>query len=323
MTDERDHVNPESERRPRLRVLTHLPPSILGPLEEDFPVELVHIPQDGEIDPGIRGEVLLTQAWGSKNFAQAVSRGVRWVHAYGTGVNAFPFDALEGRILTCSRGVSGSAIAEWAIAVMLAYEKQLPQMWLDGPERWKIVPLGGLEGKSLGILGFGGIGSELAKRALPFGMRVRIHRRTPRPIEMEGVEACSSLEELLSQSDHFVVAAPETRETRRIINAKSLAHAKRGMHFVNVARGGLVDQDALREALDEGTVGFASLDVCTPEPPEAGHWLFHHEKVRLSPHISWSMPGALDGLTAPFRENLAHYLKGEPLEHRVDLELGY
>jgi phosphoglycerate dehydrogenase-like enzyme len=92
---------------------------------------------------------------------------------------------------------------------------------------------------------------------------------------------------------------------------------------VNVSRGSLVDQEALREALDEGRVARASLDVCDPEPLPAGHWLYSHPRVRLSPHISWSAPGALERLFATFAENLRRYRDGRPLEGRVDLERGY
>ncbi|MFI5217170.1 MAG: NAD(P)-dependent oxidoreductase, partial [Candidatus Limnocylindria bacterium] len=98
---------------------------------------------------------------------------------------------------------------------------------------------------------------------------------------------------------------------------------KPGVHLVNVARGELIDQDALRRALDDGRVGLASLDVAHPEPLPAGHWLYHHPRVRFSPHVSWSMPGAFDLLIEPFLENLRRFRSGEPLLHRVDLASGY
>ena len=98
---------------------------------------------------------------------------------------------------------------------------------------------------------------------------------------------------------------------------------KRGAHLVNVARGGIVDQEALREALGDGRVARASLDAVEPEPLPEGHWLYTHPRVRLSPHISWSAPEAMPRLFATFRENLRRYRAGEPLEGRVDLERGY
>jgi phosphoglycerate dehydrogenase-like enzyme len=103
---------------------------------------------------------------------------------------------------------------------------------------------------------------------------------------------------------------------------------KPGVHLVNIARGSIIDQDALHDALDTRVgetwqVGMASLDVTTPEPLPAGHWLFSHPRVRLSPHVSWIMPRARDQLDDAFRKNLTWFLRGEALEGIVDTALGY
>jgi phosphoglycerate dehydrogenase-like enzyme len=306
-------------------VLSHIPVTLLGPLLERFPeISLVQIPEKGPVEPSVRGEVLLTQTWGAPNLAEVMARGVRWVHAYGTGVNAFPFAALGDARLTCSRGGSGIPIAEWVLAAMLAFEKRLPDSYVREPGEWKYRELGGLHGRTLGLVGFGGIGREVAKRALPFGMRVRALRRSEGGA-MAGVELVRALPELLRDADHVVLAAPATPETRHLIGREALTHVKPGVHFVNVARGALVDQEALRAALDDGRVACASLDVAEPEPPPAGHWLYTHARVRLSPHISWNMPGALDLLLESFLENLARWQTGKPLLARdlVDVARGY
>ncbi len=308
-----------------ITVLSHVPVTVLGSLLKRFPeLSLVQIPEREPIPAGVYGEVLLTQAWGAPNVGEAIARGVRWVHAYGTGVNRFPFDALGGAPLTCSRGGSGIPIAEWVLAVMLAFEKRLPASFIHEPAAWKYLELGGLWGRKLGLVGFGGIGREVAKRALAFGMRVRALRRSEGG-GMAGVEIVRALPELLDDADHVVIAAPATAETHHLIGRDALAHVKRGAHLVNVARGALVDHEALREALDDGRVGCASLDVTEPEPPPAGHWLYTHPRVRLSPHISWNMPGSLEILLEPFLENLARWLAGKPLLQRdlVDLGRGY
>ena len=96
-----------------------------------------------------------------------------------------------------------------------------------------------------------------------------------------------------------------------------------GLHLMNVARGGLIDQGALRIALEDGRIARASLDVADPEPLPEGHWLFTHPGVRLSPHISWSMPGAFDLLMKTFIDNVGRYRRGEPLEGEVKPSLGY
>ncbi len=309
-----------------LTVLSHVPVTLLGPVLKRFPdVAVVQVPERGAIDPNTRGEVILTQAWASPNFAELIQRGVRWVHAYGTGVNAFPFEALAGVPLTCSRGGSGIPIAEWVMAALLAFEKRFPDSFVRAPAQWKISGLGGLYGRELALVGFGGIGHEVAKRALAFGMRVRAFRRRALPSEVAGVTMAASLDELLSGADHVVIAAPATPETRKLIGRAAFARMKPGVHLVNIARGALVDQDALREALESGRVAGATLDVTDPEPPPEGHWLYSHPRVRLSPHISWSMPGALELLLEPFLENLARFRAGRPLLARdlVDVERRY
>jgi phosphoglycerate dehydrogenase-like enzyme len=306
-------------------VLSHVPVTLLGPLLKRFPdVAVVQIPENEPLAAGVRGDVLLTQTWAAPNFGDAIARGVRWVHAYGTGVNRFPFAALGDALLTCSRGSSGVPIAEWVLAVMLAFEKRFPECFVREPSAWKYRELGGLHGRTLALVGFGGIGREVALRALPFGMRVRALRRSDGGA-MAGVEIVRDLRALLRDADHVVIAAPATPETRHLIGREALAHVKRGVHLVNVARGALVDQEALREALDDGRVARASLDVVEPEPPPAGHWLYTHPSVRLSPHISWNMPGALDILLEPFLENLARWQAGKPLLARdlVDVSRGY
>lgn len=308
-----------------LRVLSHLPLHLLEPVRGEFPqVELLHVPMQGEPAADVQGEVLLTHARGSPNLATLVARGVRWIHTYGTGIDQFPREALGDRLFTCSRGASAIPIAEWALAVMLAAEKQLPQSWIHEPPRhWSIAALGGLHGKQLALLGLGGIGSAIAERALAFGMRVRALRRRDAPSPVAGVELVRDPGALIDAADHLVLAAPATAATRQLVDAELLARARPGLHLVNVARGDLVDHAALRVALDAGQVGLASLDCVSPEPLPAGHWLYTHPRVRLSPHISWSGPGALGGLLEPFTRNLRHYLAGEPLEGQVDLTQGY
>ena len=180
--------------RAPVTVLSHVPITLLGQLLRRFPdVAVVQVPESGPIAPEVNGEVLLTQTWAAPNFAELMQRGVRWVHAYGTGVNRFPFEALGGAALTCSRGGSGIPIAEWVLAVMLAFEKRLPDAFVHDPAEWKYRELGGLHGRTLGLVGFGGIGREVARRALPFGMRVRALRRSEGGA-MPGVELVRSLE---------------------------------------------------------------------------------------------------------------------------------
>jgi phosphoglycerate dehydrogenase-like enzyme len=164
----------------------------------------------------------------------------------------------------------------------------------------------------------GSIGTEVARRARAFGMEVQALRRTARASDIDGVVSVRDARSAVEGAHHVVIAAPLTDETRHLVDADLLAAMRPGVHIVNIARGGLVDQDALRVALDTDHVARASLDVADPEPLPEGHWLYDHPHVRLSPHISWSMPESNDLLYTTFRTNLARWLAGRP-EYAVDI----
>jgi phosphoglycerate dehydrogenase-like enzyme len=289
----------------------------------DFPdAEIVEFSPDGP-PPGFTADVMFG-GWGKwEELAQWV-RTVPWVQLSGTGIDGLPAELFEGRTVTCARGASGVAIAEFVIAAMLAFAKDMPNVWLDAPPKgWNFHPLSTLEHKTLALVGLGGIGSEIARRALPFGMRVRAVRRTAAPSPVPGVEVVADFADLLPDADHLVLAAPGTHRTRHLVDAEALAAVKPGVHLVNIARGSLVDQDALRVALDDGQVAMATLDTVDPEPLPAGHWMYDHPKVRLSAHVSWGTTEYFTGSIAVLVENLHRHVDGRPLRDLVDLAEGY
>ena len=309
------------------------PPTVLNHLGGDAAkrivgavpgTRVVDVPADGLVPDDVGGEVLLTLPWGTPNLGDVVARGVHWVHSLSTGIDRFPLEALPDDVtLTCSRGASAVPIAEFVLAAMLTFEKQLPDVWVhEPPEHWAMAKLGGLEGRTLGLIGAGGIATEVARRALAFGMRVCFVRRTDAPAPLAGMQRCG-LSEVLAAADHLVVAAPSTAATRHLLDPGALAGVKPGVHVVNVSRGRLIDQAALLEALDDGRVARATLDVADPEPLPRGHPLYGHPRVRLSPHVSWSAPGALGRLLDRFLDNLRSYIAGEPLAGVVDRVAGY
>jgi phosphoglycerate dehydrogenase-like enzyme len=310
----------------RPRVLAQLRPALVERIAAAVPdVDVVAVPPDGELPAAVRGDVLVTLPWSSPNLARVLDRGVRWVHALGTGVDRFPMELLGDRVLTCSRGGSAIPIAEWVLAVMLAFEKRLPDAWIDDVPAggWSRTHLGTLHGKTLGLVGLGGIGTAVAERAAPFGMRIRACRRTPGLAGPPGVEIVDSVATLVADADHVVIAAPATSTTRRIFDDAMFARVKPGAHLVNVARGAIVDDGALRRALDAGRVAMASLDAVDPEPLPSGHWMYAHPKVRVSPHVSWNMPGAAEILVDAFIDNLRRWRDGLPLADVVDRAQGY
>jgi phosphoglycerate dehydrogenase-like enzyme len=309
------------------RVLVHLwgehfpTPAI----RERFPtVEFIPVPTDGPVDRDVYGEVCITQAALTGNFKEVLQRGVRWVQALGQGVDHFPFEHLGDRTLTCARGVNAVPISEWVVAMLLTVVKQLPDHWLsEPPRRWVLADLGSLEGSTVGLVGLGSINRAVAERLTPFGCRIVAVTRSGKPSPVPGVEVTTDIRDAVADADHVVIGVPLTSETEHMFDDDLFAAMKPGAHLVNVARGRLVDQDALRRTLDSGHLGMASLDVCEPEPLPGGHWLYSHPGVRLSAHVSWSDPGALDRLHAAFADNLDRWLAGEALIDVVDPVAGY
>lgn len=294
-------------------------------IRQRFPtVDFVRVPTDGPVPDGVAGGACITQAAPTGNLEVVLSRGVRWVHALGQGVDHFPLDKLGDRTLTCARGVNAVPIAEWVVAMLLTAVKQLPDRWVtEPPRRWVLADLETLDGATVAFIGFGTINRATAERLAPFGCRMVAVTRSGAPSGMDGVESMTDLHAAVAAADHVVVGAPLTPATEGLVDDDLLAAMKPGAHLVNIARGRLVDQEALRRSLDAGHLGLASLDVCDPEPLPAGHWLYSHPGVRLSPHVSWSDPAAIDRLHAAFADNLDRWLADQPLVDVVDVEAGY
>jgi phosphoglycerate dehydrogenase-like enzyme len=283
----------------------------LARIRERFPtLEVIDITHG--VPVGARGDVLFG-GWGAHSI-EAVATGVHWTQLLGTGLDGVPPEVRAVPVLTSPRGASAVAISEYVIAAMGAFARGFPENWLGSPpENWFFQPARTLAGTTLGLFGFGGIAQRVARLALALEMSVVALRRQAAPSPVPGVDMARSLPELLAVADHLVLAAPSTELTRGVINDESVALLRPGVHLVNIARGSLVDQEALRRALDAGTIARASLDVSEPEPLPTGHWLYDHPKVFLTPHAAWVGPPQFAASTELFCDNLARFLAGEPL----------
>ena len=237
--------------------------------------------------------------------------GAQWVHLVSSGIDFYPSWLFDGPPVTTSRGSAADNLAEFALAAIFAASKQLPDIWVKDAQ-WHFTALSPLKGTTLGLLGFGAIGESLAQKALALGIKVVALRQSQAPFNT-GVEAAKDIHDLFARADHLVVAAPLTESTRHIINRDVLGSAKPGLHLINLARGGLLDQEALLEALDNGQVGLASLDVTEPEPLPDGHPLYTHPKVRLSPHTSAISTNSRNEIADTFLANLEKYVAGSKL----------
>lgn len=173
-------------------------------------------------------------------------------------------------------------------------------------------PLVELYGRTLGIVGWGAIGQQVGRVATALGMRVIVHTRTPRPDQTTYV----TFEELLEQSDVVSLHVPLTAETTGLLDAAALAKMKSGALLLNVARGPLLDEQAVREALDRGRLGGLAVDVLSVEPPPPNHPLLDAPRTILTPHIAWATLAARERLLAITCENIAAFLRGEP-QNRV------
>jgi phosphoglycerate dehydrogenase-like enzyme len=310
-----------------LLVINQMGPAAAARIAETYPdIEVIEF-EAGDPPAGLAADVFFGGYLAWDDIVRWVdAAGVRWVQTSGTGVDKVPAAIYDGRTVTCARGASALPISEWVMAAVLAWAKRMPQTWLDAPPKhWNFPqpPLDSVADSTLALVGLGGIGSAVARRALAFEMRVRAMRRTDAPSPVEGVELVRSIGELVSDADHLVIAAPATARTQHLIDAAVLAQVKPGIHIVNIARGALVDQDALRVALDDDRVAMATLDTVDPEPLPEGHWLYDHPKVRLSAHISWYEPQIQRAALELFVDNLGRFRRGEELREIVDPAEGY
>lgn len=249
--------------------------------------------------------------------------GLKWVQLVSSGIDFYPQWVFQGPPVTSGKGANAEQVAEFALALVFAAAKQLPALWVKDAD-WRLTALAPVRGRSLGILGFGSIGQSLARKAVALGMPVTALSRPGQPIvEVPGVQRAEDLRQLFASSDHLVLAAPLTPATRGLIGREVLSHSRRGLHLINIARGGLLDQQALLEALDSGLVARASLDVTEPEPLPAGHPLYHHRQVFLSPHTSAISEDGYPAFLEAFIANFHRYRDQAPLANLVDTARGY
>ncbi len=254
---------------------------------------------------------------------------LRWIHSTGAGIDSFasPELAARGVVVTNSAGVYAPAMAEYAVAGMVAIARDLRRLIAEQDERrWNHEEISGAElyGKRVGIVGYGLTGRYLAGICKALGMDVWATKRRPMLIEGEPVDhllPAHRLGELLAASDYVVVTASLNSTTRHLLGEPEFDVLKRGAGLVNVARGGLVDQQALLRALDDGRVGGAVLDVVVPQPlpPESPLWT--HRRVIVTPHISGGSPEGWARSMELFLANLPLYLDGHVgrLANLVDL----
>jgi phosphoglycerate dehydrogenase-like enzyme len=283
-------------------------------------VVVVHDDWSSVVAPG---DVIVADYFADKQqLIEAGNRGACWLHILSAGIETFPLDQFEFGTITRSEGISAGPIGEYILAMMLAREKLLADLLCSGHTQGS---LGELAGRTLGVFGMGAIGSHAARLALAFGMNVVGMRRSARalPRELHQVNTVDHVADLVAAADHIAISAPLTAATRHVFNDATLRHAKPTAHIINIARGGLIDTDALLRALDNGTLAYATLDVTDPEPLPADHPLRCHPRVTLTPHLAGRAAAAEGRNWGVFVANLGRFHRGESLVGLVDRDGGY
>ncbi len=258
------------------------------------------------------------------------SSGLKWIHYVGAGLNCFDEMGIweTKAIVTNSSGVAAIPISEHVLYMMLVFaRKALVNFANKTDKRWVRIKSCELRGKTLGILGFGHIGQETARLAKALGMRVIVTRRSavpelPTP-NVDQVYPLDDLLALLAECDFLLLALPLTRKTAKIIGAAELRAMKPTAYLINIARGKLIDEPALIQALEEGWIAGAGLDVFAEEPLPPENPLWELPNTIITCHDSNSTGMADERIVELFCTNLKKYLNNEPLLNVVDKEKGY
>lgn len=263
-------------------------------------------------------------------FARA--KKLTWVHAITSGADSYLFPEMVNSevMLSGDKGLVGTHLADHTFALLLSLTRRLARAVQDAPHSWKNrvayrAEEFELEGCTMGIVGFGGTGRQIARRAGAFGMRCIAVDCDPVPPSAEVPEVWGSnrLDELLSTSDVVTSGLPLTRDTRNIFNARAFGLMKPSALFVNVTRGELMDAHALIAAINSGKIAGAGLDVGPQEPLPPDHPLWTTPNVVMTPHTAGASQFRISRNLDRFCRNIAHYRAGEPLEGQINKSRGF
>jgi phosphoglycerate dehydrogenase-like enzyme len=306
-----------------------LPEKDLSLLRSDFSsCELLTKPDDAIGTEQLqRIEGVFTEEVLPESLVQQMPR-LKWLHVTRGGVNAYLTPSVKARPIqvTGSKGIHGTVFSEFALACILMLAKQLPDcIAAQREKRWqKLAPIE-IEGKTLGIIGFGTAGSELARKAKALGMRVLATKRTPtiKPEFVDQLGTPEFLPQLLAESDFVVLLLASVSSTFNIIGENELRRMKPTAYLVNLTGGRSIEETLLVRALNEGWIAGAVLDAFTRQPLPKDSELWSLRNVIITPRIAGITSEKWSALLPIFRENLKRFIAGEPLRNVVDKELGY
>jgi glyoxylate/hydroxypyruvate reductase len=253
---------------------------------------------------------------------------LRWIQSSSSGVGEWVrrLELVDSPIIvTNAAGIHATPLAEFVLFAMLYFAKRWPAMVVDQrAHRWERCAIDTLHGKTIGIVGLGSVGRQIARLAKPFGMRVIGTRRSgaAEPL-VDQLYTPDELETVLKASDFLVLSVPLTSDTEGLIGAPQLAALKPSAVLVNIARGVVVDEPGLIDALQSGRLAGAALDVVAHEPLSTASPLWDMPNVLITPHSMSTAYDENERLVELFCDNLRRYLANEPLRNQIDKVRGY
>ncbi len=293
-------------------------------ISERIDVEMV--PDGGSILDAVRDAEVIFGDLTKEMFI--ASKKLRWVQVASAGVDRYLFPEIveSDVILTTTSGMHRIPMSELVLAMMLTLVKQLHRfVRLQSEGKWRRINTEELAGKTVGIIGFGNVGNETAAKAKCFGMRVlAIDIATiRRPTYVDEILGPEDLDYVLRESDYLVMTMPLTEKTHHMIGERELRLMKPTAYVVNVARGAVIDNEALLRALKEGWIAGAGLDVFEQEPLPQDSEFWKLNNIVITPHIGGSSRQYQKRSVKIFCGNLRRYLEGKPLMNMVDKKAGY
>jgi phosphoglycerate dehydrogenase-like enzyme len=255
---------------------------------------------------------------------------VKWVQSLSVGIEAMFHDDIRKSdlLITNVKGCTSIPIAEHTIAMITAFSRGVPTMIRNqSSQTWARIQVLDLEDATVGIIGYGGIGQEIAKRCKALGMKVIGCRKHPgksnESDSADVVVGMNDVDDVLAQSDFLILSLPSTDETYRFMDHDKFNMMKKGSYFINIGRGNTIIEDELLEVLQNGHLSGAALDVFDVEPLPKEHPFWTQENVIISPHNAFYSPKTMDRYMELFIENLQRFANNEPLLNIVDKHLGY
>lgn len=284
----------------------------------------VHAASDPEEGARLAAGAAVMYGWKVPPEVLARASRLRWAQVMGAGVERFLVPEVPSRVVITRAPIFGEWMSEYVIGWCLSLSQRMETYRAaQRDRRWiqEIEPEP-LRGRTMTVVGLGDIGRALARVAHAIGLRVLgVSRRARKVPHVERVYPTSALARALAAADIAVLAVPLTPSTQGLVGARELAAMKRTAWLVNVARGAVVDETALIDALKGQRLAAAILDVFEEEPLPAASSLWSLPNVIVTPHISG--PSKADEITAVFNDNLRRYVRGQPLRHVVDRKRGY